>query len=285
MLRRFTSERIRKARRQRLAFTSGVWCALVVAICFLFVQLVNLPELRITHISFTGNRGATHEELFNRVAPLLEGSYWHLFSKQNTFIFPQEEITKALHESFVRIERVRIEREGMNGIRIHIDERDATALWCPPPPTARSCYFVDDNGLAFAVAPRMSGGSFIVYERALPAEVFGMHVSDPAHIRELMSALEFMMTLGVTPERVVWMPDALGVHVRVARANGDHATRVVIPLTGPYERALNNLSSVVADFNFSDVEYIDVRFENKVFYKEVGTRSDGPEGEETETGE
>lgn len=279
MLRRFTSERIRKARRKRLTLSVSLGVILVVSSFFLLVQLVNLPELAIDHVSLSGNRAVSSQEILALVEPELDGFYWHMFSKRNAFLFPRDVIEQAIAESFVKIKTVRVERDGLRTLSIDVVERQSAALWCATTGT-RSCYFVDDTGIAFAVAPRLSGSSFISYEKDLPLNPLGQQLTDEAHFRELQNVMTFMMTLGLKPLRVSWKEGLLDVSVIAKTSNGDIATHIYIPLVGPYDSSLTNLASILEGFDFVGVEYIDVRFENKVFYKEGEARSYELEGED-----
>lgn len=266
MLRRFTSERIRKARRKRLGLSISLGVILVASLFFLFVQLVNLPELAIDTISFSGNRAVSSKEIQTIVEPYLEGYYGHMFSKRNAFLYQHDTIEQAIRDAFVKIKTVRVELDGLQTLAITVTERDPDALWCTPG-SVRACYFVDDTGLAFAVAPRISGGSFVVYERDMPVSPLGGSLTNEDHFRELQEATAYMMTLGLKPYRVTWSEALLDVSVIAKTATGDVQTHVYIPERGPYKESLTNLASILQGFDFTGVQYIDVRFENKVFYK------------------
>lgn len=284
MLRRFTSERIRKARRKRLTISLVLWSVFVASLMFLVVEIVDLPELRIETVSFSGNRVLIEEALFAVVEPHLEGNHAFFFPKRNSFLYPREAIEASLLESFVKIESVRVDRRGLSRIHIAITEREPFALWCAPQGT-RSCYFVDETGIAFALAPRLSGGSFVAHHKDMPIDPLGMHITSEEHFRELASLTEFLMTLGLTARRITWKPGFLDVLVHVKTSAGDYETSIFIPEQAPYEQSLNSLASILDGFDFTNVEYIDVRFENKVFYKELEAMSYELEGEEIESGE
>lgn len=266
MLRRFTSERIRKARRKQLTMRISLWSVLVLSLFVLVVQIINTPEFAISHISFSGNRAVSSKDMRAVIDPHLEGYYGHLFSKRNAFIYQHDAIEQAIADAFVKIKTVDVELDGLRTLDISVTEREPAALWCAPAST-RSCYFVDSAGLTFAVAPRMSGGSFVVYEKDLPLNPLGQQLTDETHFRELQEAVTYMMTLGLKPRRVVWNEAFLDVAVMVQTATGDVQTHIYIPEQGPYNESLTNLASILQGFDFTGVEYIDVRFENKVFYK------------------
>lgn len=281
MLRRFTSERIRKAHHKRLALNVGVWAGLVISSVLLLLALFASKQIAIKSISFEGNKAITDAELFAVAAPHLEGSYLHLFSRRNIFIFPKKAIEADIRASFVRAQNVAIDRDGFSKLVIAVVERDPAGLWCGVTTTSLApCYFIDESALAFAPAPRMSGSSFIAYERALPLKPIGKQITTQEGFDALNDFIGFIATLGFNTRRVVWREDALELMTTFATKTGEEDVRLRIPLEAPYEQAFTNLASIVqsqknksvgADeepFIFTDLEYIDLRFENRVFYKE-----------------
>lgn len=280
MLRRFTSERIRKAHHRRVALRVGLWIALAVSLFLLILALFSSKQVAIMSVSFAGNEVVSDEELFAVVAPHLKGLYAHLLSRRNTLIFPKDDIEADILSSFVRIESVSIDREGLSEILVAVVERDPAGLWCDAPSTNASCYFIDETALAFAPAPRMSGWSFIVYERALPLKPLGKRLEPHDDFVELDHLIDSVATLGFNTRRVVWREDALELVTMFSTRAGEEGVRLRVPLTGPYEQAFSNLASIVQSqknekigtdeepFVFSNLEYIDLRFENRIFYKE-----------------
>ncbi len=286
MLRRFTSERIRKAHHKRLALAVGIWAGLIVSILLLILALFASKQIAISSVSFEGNKAISDEELFAVVAPHLEGSYLHLFPRRNIFIFPKDDIEEDIRTSFVRAESVAIERDGFSRLLITVVERDPVGLWCGSTTTLTApCYFIDETALVFAPAPHMNGRSFIVYERVLPIKPIGKQLESQEAFGELNDFVDFIATLGFNTRRIVWKEDALELVTTFATKTGEEGVRLHIPLTGPYKQAFTNLASIAqsqknkkigADeepFIFAGLEYVDLRFENRIFYKEEGTPS------------
>ncbi|HXK39599.1 MAG TPA: hypothetical protein VJ837_02095, partial [Candidatus Paceibacterota bacterium] len=214
-------------------------------------------------------------------------------------IAPLRSIERELLERFVRLKDVSVRREGLHTLVVVSVERKPRALWCPPTeaPTETpeqagglaqtggreagavpSCYYLDENGLAFAQAPRLTGGTFVVYERTFPEQVVGAYITAPEHLRVLNGFIDSIVPLGFRTDRVTWQSDAVVVSVRNVVGGGRTAyLDIKVPLSSPYDKAFSNLASVMqtADENgeplsLEEIEYIDVRFENKVFYKKSG---------------
>jgi hypothetical protein len=145
-------------------------------------------------------------------------------------------------------------------------------------PATQTCYYLDREGLAFAPAPRLTGTTFIVFAREFPDEVIGSYLSDPGDLRVLKSFIDSLEPLGFRTERVTWESDAIVLSVRGALPEGRPVPlSLKIPLMPPYDKAYSNLASVLQNtddenkpLSLEGIEYIDLRFENKVFYRKSG---------------
>jgi hypothetical protein len=271
--RRFTSSRIRKERRKQLLIQIGLALAFCLVLLFLAIELVNLKQLRITTIRFEGKSGIAQKELAKAVLPYLEGNYFHLFSKRNMLFVPQKAIRDELLARFVRLESVRVSREGLHTILIKSIERVPQALWCGDGSTTK-CYYIDDDARAFALAPAFLGGSFVIYTRTFPQSVLGTLLTPTDIFHDIRAFTDALAPLELSTERVTWSGDSLNLSVRSARNKGTIVRFTIkIPLTPPYGIAVSNLHSILGTtkegttFSLEGIEYIDLRFENKVFYK------------------
>lgn len=294
MLRRFTSSRIRKERKKRLLIKLTLWAVLCAALLFLAVEVVHLKQLRIERVRFEGNTAIRTEDLWNALRPYVEGEYAYLFSKKNIFVVPTDRIEKMLEQRFVRLKDVDLYREGLHTLVVESVEREPVGIWCLPAAplphergqatstaqtgdavTSSGCYYLDDSGLAFAPAPNLLGTSFITYEQAYPDEVIGEYIIFPGAFVALRDFIASLSSLGFQTYRATFTSDRIDLTVRGTLPEGG-TTRLIlkIPLLPPYEKAFSNLISVtrpgetdIPPLSILGIDYIDLRFEHKVFYK------------------
>jgi hypothetical protein len=279
--RRFTSSRIRKAHQKRLMMQLVLWLILAGALLFLIVEIVHLKQLRIERVRFEGNKAIQSEELWEALRPYVEGEYAYLFSKKNIFIVPTERIERRLKERFIRLEDVDLYREGLHTLVVTSVEREPVGIWCGTATTSE-CYFVDEKGLAFAPAPNLLGTSFITYEQEFPDEVIGAYVSYPEGFAALRGFMASLIPLGFKAYQATFTDDRIDLTVRATLPDGT-TTRLIlkVPLTPPYDTTFSNLTSVThaagtdaPALSIEGIEYIDLRFEHKVFYKRNGVLVD-----------
>jgi hypothetical protein len=276
--RRFTSSRIRKARQKRLLIQLVLWIILAGALLFLVVEIVYLKQTRIELVRFEGNKAIRKEELWEALKPYVEGEYAYLFSKKNIFIVPTDRIERKLKERFIRLEDIDLYREGLHTLVVTSVEREPVGIWCGTATTSE-CYYLDENGLAFGPAPNLLGTSFVTYEQKFPEEIIGAHVSYPEGFLALRNFMASLVPLGFQAYHAVFTDDRIDLTVRGTLPNGETMRLVLkIPLTPPYDTTFSNLTSVTRaagtetpPLSITGLEYIDLRFEHKVFYKKMGT--------------
>lgn len=270
--RRFTSERIRKERREQFFVIALLWFALAVVVVLLCSQLSQLKEFRISKLSFSGNKNVATEAMAALLLQDISGSYWHLFPKQNVFLVRTNDLEKKLIAEFPRLKRVMINRTSFTALSVLVEERDPYAFWCSD---TNTCYFLDKNGFIFAPAAQFSKNSTFV--RYVGGEADSLHPIGSQFISEdafaaaqtLIDELKRRLHLRATQ---VTREDE---HFSIAVApNGSLSTfSILVTATSSYEQALLDFETIIesADFkeavpSLSSLDYIDLRFGNKVFY-------------------
>ncbi|MBP9771601.1 MAG: hypothetical protein KBD16_01615 [Candidatus Pacebacteria bacterium] len=278
--RRFTSERARKQHTKRVMLRIVLWVILAASLFFLIVELTHIKQLRVERVRFEGNHAISDRDLWKVTEPYLAGRYYGLFSKKNILIVENEAIEKHLLAEFVRLENTRVERSGFHTLVVTSTERKPKAIWCGGgESTGRSCYYLDQNALAFSLAPKLSGGTFVTFSRPFPERVIGKNLLPTGEFHTLRDFIDSLIALGFHTERVTWKDDAIELFVRAELEDENTGSLILrIPLTAPYDLAFSNLASVIKTstsdeqpLTVSDIEYIDLRFENKVFYKKEAT--------------
>lgn len=272
--RRFTSERIRRERRNQFATQAGLGAGAVVALVLLLWQVSYIPKIAVTRVSFEGNKNITSEELFAPIHDMLSGAYMHLFSKRNVFLVRTRTMERALEAQFPRLERVRIDRVGFTKLHVVVEERVPYGFWCSDTPT---CYFIDRTSFVFADAPHfLRSNSFVRYLRG------GVNLEAPIGSsflpREAFSALEtFLKELrrsNVRALSVDYGDDRIAVEVKPTTGSETAPFSIFITASSSYAQPLLDFETIIASPDFqtevpslSDLDYIDLRFGNKVFYK------------------
>lgn len=270
MFRKFTSERVRRARRRRLIILSVIYTILAGSVFLVVWQLSYVSWMRIDSVVISGTKALSRSDVFDRVIPHLSGAYGGVFSRRNAFLYPQQAITEDVAAAFPRIETIRVSRDGLHTVLVEISERTPVALTCRRGGDA-TCYLLDAHGFIFSDAPHFSGDAYVVYSAKLVEEPVGRRFLSSRGFAELHAFVQSLTGLALYAHAVEVYDDFYEITVRVQGSD----TRLAVSAAMPYEETFRNLEAILSEENFSigEVEKIDLRFGNKVFFREktVGT--------------
>ena len=243
---------------------------LLVGLIAFFSSLVYLfrqERFLITEVAVSGENVVGKEEIVFRAKGLLEGFYLWIIPRANALVFPRWAIKKSLLAEFPRFKSVSLNLDGFRNLFISLEERTPFALYCAN--TLRSsCYFIDEEGFIFALAPSFSNAVYFIYmtENSLESPL-GNRFMPVEEFKMLSSFIKNLTVLNIYP---------------VVLEIGDDKYNLLLPKGGEilWRRTddlvvvRSNLEAFLSDDvirtqnNFLDnIIYLDLRTENKVFYK------------------
>jgi hypothetical protein len=271
MLRRpllLRSSKLAQKRRKELGFKFGATLFLIVLLSGALIYLLGRPEVTIQMVTVVGADVIPESEIQSVAEQKLTGRYFFIFPRSSIFLFPRGSIAASVSESFKRIHDVDVLTEGFQEISVHVVEREPFALWCRKLSLVETCYFLDKNGYVFSEAPNFKGTLYTRYYGGLE------NVASPIGIQLLTPEIFTQHSLFVDAL------EQLGMHVESASLmqSGDRVFRLKsgseILFSKDQELAvvLANLESALSSDVFKekrveDLEYLDLRFGNRVFYK------------------
>ena len=278
MIRRSRRGRARLGKRKKKVFTVKALLTLVISISFIAVStwLVRLPQINIDTVEISGNAITTSESLREIIDTELDGTYMFLVPRSNIFLYPRRSISLLLTEQFPRIKRVSVSFADFHTITVEVKERVPFGLWCGATDklTAKEgskCFYLDNRGYIFAQSPNFSGDIFFRYYGPLHDTFI---VTDPLRMQYLPAAqflgynlfLEALRDLKINPVALVRDEDS-DLHLKF-----ESGAVLLFRTDQNLNTILENfrsilLSSIFLEQGIKNVEYIDLRYGNKVFYK------------------
>ncbi|OHA15860.1 MAG: hypothetical protein A3G52_01445 [Candidatus Taylorbacteria bacterium RIFCSPLOWO2_12_FULL_43_20] len=247
-----------------IVFASAVW---------LVSYLSSLDKVTISRIGVEGNLALDKSEISEDAYSELEGRYLGILSKKNVLIFPKENIEKKLKEKWKRIDEVKIERSSLTSIAVKITEKKPEYLWCGgeenAPSGGRECFFMDRDGYIFSKAPQFSDSVFFkLFSNINKESPIGEYFADNTDFTNISALISLMVR------------DGIGATKLVRKDNGEYelylgdGSRVFLNIDSDYKDAYENLRVflesdiyLAIDKASSPIDYIDLRYGNKVFYK------------------
>jgi hypothetical protein len=241
---------------------------------FLFIS----DKFEIKEVNITGLRAVNEEEVLNAANNILDEKKLVFAKARNHFLFSGESLGASLLRSFPKVASVGIEKT-TDTLNISLEERDVLGVWClasrdlASPDRIQDCFYFDKTGVVFEEAPKSVGSLIIVIDDERDVE------------KNLGNSV-------LSREQVVFVQDAQGLVSRnfpfsvrtfVITKYGEYEIltsegwRVLLDKSAGADYQLSNLKYVLDEevkTRRGELEYVDLRLGNKVYYKYVEILTD-----------
>ena len=280
-----TSPRVEDMKRKRKKYRIRLSILLSILFVSVFGALAyfsGYSRVTITTITVSGNHIIDTSDIKNAVTADLSGRYMHLFSRSNALIYPKNKIYNDLVSLFPRIETLKIYRTGLNTLAIGLVERAGAYLYCGETipqnqnDVGEHCFFVNDNGYIFDKAPYFSGNVYFKYYMKLPitGSPLGSQMLPKEQFQPLVNFIEKIKDLGFDPIYMQSQENGENVLYLNHQAGGVSPT-ILFNMSNDLPTIFQNLRIAMDKPEFADeihskydtLQYIDLRFKNKVLYK------------------
>ena len=226
-----------------------------------------LPRYSIQRISIVGAQTVPEQLIQDYVISIIDDGSHHFFSRANIFVYPSAVIEKDIPLQFPRIASASVSRSSLFGttLSVTVEERQPFALWCEA--GSSSCYQVDDTGFLFAVAdPNAASSTTFIFNGGISttSNPIGQTFA-PGHMPGLAAFLQLLAQSGYSPlgadvqsDEDFTVPLSQGFYIKASF--GQDASQLV-----------NNLKLVLSSDPLQgqmlNLEYVDLRFGDRVYYK------------------
>jgi len=229
------------------------------------IYLLQIPQVQISEVKISGNSFVSTEEIQNKVDKELNSKILWFIPKSNILFFSKNKVRNAIKENPAIID-VSIHKDYFKTARVEVIEQEKEAIYCDSIERIR-CYYVNKDGFIYAVIQ-----DFIVPEQEiiLYREADQKMIGDVVYEKDLhtsiMTFIKSSVRYGILIPRVQLKTDDVlefyteqGVILRASRYDD-------------FEKDFTNFialfeQDVLDKDMLSEIEYIDLRFGNKVFYK------------------
>src|SRR3989344_2019457 len=231
----------------------------------------------VAEVMVLGEDVIDKEEIRGVAERLLRGYYFWIVPRANSFVYPRRTIERGLVEEFPRLKSADLDLSEPNTLYITVDERLPFALYCANASNfvntslsaqADKCYFLDEEGFIFALAPFFSGVTYFIYATENQIEnPIGKRFVMAEEFKLLTKFIENLEALNIRSLALEFGDDEYNLFLSGGgqikwRRGGD-----LTVIHSNLEAFLSD-DSIQVQSNFLDkILYLDLRTENKVFYK------------------
>lgn len=272
----------RKKRRIILAVVLGVVVLLMVGG---FFYAVRLPQFSIQTIQVEGTYEVSPDALRASVALGLADSGFALIPRRMIFTYPKAAIETKLLQEFPELQSATLSRDSLLGtvLTLRVVERTLYGIWCSSGDAlvqtsvldmaatstemstqSIECYEMDASGFIFAPADGFA--EFYIFYGGVATSVPPItQYFYPGRMDSLRTLLGALSPIGFDPH-IVRVVDESDVDIELL---GGMYIKVSLNITP--EETISALATVLSSDALKDkqgeIEYIDVRFGNRVYYK------------------
>ncbi len=261
----------RKKRNQRIIKIVAA-VLLVLAVIALLAFISHRAKIRITKVELNGGVLVSKEDVEREVYSYLNGSYFFLFPKNNAFLYPKDKLQDDLALAFRRIDSINLHLSNFNDLVVNINERKPYAIWCKDRDAEdKDCYFMDQNATIFAPAPYFSGDAYFKYYGLLSSStpIGSQYIASTTVFEKVKSFIDATKQMSLKP--VYLVANSQDDFYLVLAGEG----KIYFNDKGSIDDTTKNLEALLRTKDLSTsttagilpIDYIDLRFGNKLFYK------------------
>lgn len=220
---------------------------------FIFSQNFQIKEIKIF-----GNEKVLNEELQQIVESGIEREI--VFPTQTIFLVNLSEIEKQILDEFPQIERAKLKRKFPNSLILEVKERTPLAIFCQD---SENCFKIDKQGIAFE---RNGESSYLTIYSQKKGDIFlGKKVVEADLLKSIFEIQRsFRQDLKIEIEKFSLFDERLNVKT----VDG---FEIYFNLKGNISEQIFNLDLTLQEKippeNRGSLQYIDLRFGNRVYFK------------------
>lgn len=233
------------------------------------VAATALPAVQLTDIRVSGLQTLDERDVRAYLGAALGEKYLLLFPRSSYFLAHTGILAKGIRDAFPAIADVEMEKEFPRTLTVRVTERKFWGILCNTLQDANpvQCAALDETGFAYESAPLPQGNLLLIVESDRPSLEPGKTRMDEELVRE-MQALQQKIREAIGGEVARFeVRDRVSGEIRARAADGfmiwfkrgDDISNAMRVLKKVLDAEIGNRRE--------NLDYIDVRFGNKVFYK------------------
>jgi hypothetical protein len=287
----FVSDKLAKHRKAQARFRRILAFIFAVIILGGAGYFIYADRFQIKGIAVTGSEAISGDTIAASAEASIDGKSLYVFPKRNIFLYSKKSLEASLAESFPRLDNISIDIDNKQ-LAIVVTEREPAYLWCGEsiPATRQAsfdstCYFLDSTGYIFSLAPQFSDSVYSRIYTTLPTgeNPIGQYAMTSSVLTRVATFAKQITSNAFKPSAYSITPDGDALIFLYRDSDSSPAIRYN-PLHDPLAVVAQFKAAIATEplksklaTSLSTLDYIDVRFPNKIFYKfndDIGQQQD-----------
>lgn len=246
----------------KVLFWFAVFAGVLAGVIYLFFfsKLFNIREISINNGSFVKN-GEIRETVDN----YLGERKFFIPRFSNIFFVDSDEIQALVAGGFPQAENITVNKNYFHTLEINLNKREALGVWCFKD---KNCFYFDRMGTAFDTAANSDGSLFLsIDDKSKTLDKLGGKVTEEPMLNFIFGVQEEMQKLKIGITKII-IPDGEPFRINVKTSeNWELYLNTQDDLVNQMKSLNTFLSQKISPEKRSQLQYIDVRIPNRVYYK------------------
>ena len=225
--------------------------------------------LMVKTINIQGNKDLKKSIILEKIQTVLNGKQLGIFKKNNLLLIKKQKITDYLLTNFKQIRNVQVIKIFPTELEIKINERKPTLIIC----SDNNCYLLDEKGQAYAnfnySTKNKNSQLPILADQSNQNNKIGEYVLTKDYLNYILEIKnELFKEVGIRISYPIKTFSLVSGDIRVTtQAGWKIYFNREINLTKEIGMLRLVLNNEISEQQRKDLDYIDLRVDNKVFYK------------------
>lgn len=227
------------------------------------------PVLQINQVEFFGLQSLEERILRERVSAMISGAYAFVLPRSSYFLADSAAIASRLREEFPRLADAQVAKEFPDKLVVTASERAFWGIFCSSSNSTSTpvCVYIDPSGFSYEEAPEPKGSLILSIYSDGPDAAIGKPVVDAATAELLQFLTKETLVAAGTPVIGYELRSRVTSEIRARTGDG---FIIIFERNADFGNSFRVLKRVL-DEEIKEkrdrLDYIDLRFGNKVFYK------------------
>lgn len=248
----------------------------IIVVCY---TLFFSPFLQINQVYIAGNDEIASTQIGSIAESLMDETYGGYISKRNLILFPANILRTRILEKFKKVSDATVRKKFPDQVEVVITERKSLLLWC----SAENCFIVDEHGYAYTQADfdseEIKQNHLVrIDDMSARGVTVGKQVLSDEDLQFFLNVKDVIKNkAGIEVEDSYTIPSSISEEFSAKTANG---VIMKFSLQFSLEKALENMELFFTKkespaHSLSELEYVDLRYEDKIFYKALEKKEEG----------